>query len=134
MNNEVVVFSGFRSDDLKKQVEEKGGKVAASLVKATTTLVVGPKGKVGAKVEEAIKRGIAVMTLEAFTAKLHKPVKPKSTKTERRETLEMLEYRDLVELEKGAQERGSMRKRKGVKMTKAAVIARLLAKEERDRQ
>jgi BRCT domain type II-containing protein len=132
MHNEVVVFSGFRSDDLKKQVEEKGGKVAASLVKATTILVVGgPKGKAGAKVDEATKRGITVMTMEAFTAKLNKPVKPKSVNAELRERMENMEYKELVEMEKKAQEKGFMQKRKGLKMTKEAVINRLIANKDR---
>jgi hypothetical protein len=102
-------------------------------------VVGGPKGKAGAKVDEATKRGITVMTMEAFTAKLIKPVKPvksvksKSAKAERREMLEMLEYRTLVEMEKDAQEKGTMIKRKGLKMTKDAVIDRLLAKEDRMR-
>jgi BRCT domain type II-containing protein len=139
MNNQVVVFSGFRDDDLKKMVEEKGGKVAASLVKATTMLVYKETKKPGAKVEEAKNRGITIITLEDFKRKLTKSPTPPSpspppapvAKRSMRETYESMSYAALVDWEKQRQEAGLMSKRKGMKKTKEAIIARFVAYDNR---
>ena len=70
MSKEVVVFSGFRSDELQSLIEAQGGKVEKTLVKFTTILVYDAK-KAGSKVTEALKRGIKVYNKEEMTALLN---------------------------------------------------------------
>lgn len=62
-NGMVIVFSGFRSEELENQIKEAGGKIAANFSKATTHLVVDPKGKSSKKLED-VKAWEQVETVE----------------------------------------------------------------------
>ena len=62
----VIVFSGFRDDTLKAQIEAAGGKVAVTLVKAATHLLCKKGSKQTKKLEEATARGITIQFLEDF--------------------------------------------------------------------
>lgn len=65
-----IVFAGTRAnDELKKQIEEKGGHVHIGLTKKTTHLVVKETARGSKKIEEAREKGIAVISLEDFLAK-----------------------------------------------------------------
>ena len=64
--NKVIVFSGFRDDSLKAQIEAAGGKVASSLVKAATHLIVKRDGKASKKIDEANEKGMNINFLDAF--------------------------------------------------------------------
>jgi anti-sigma28 factor (negative regulator of flagellin synthesis) len=64
-----IVFAGTRAtDELKKQIEEKGGHVHIGLTKKTTHLVVKETARGSKKIEEAREKGIAVISLEDFLA------------------------------------------------------------------
>lgn len=60
------VFSGFRDDTLKSQIESAGGKVSASLTKSVTHLLAKKEAKPSKKLEEAEQKGIVIMFLEDF--------------------------------------------------------------------
>lgn len=86
--NKVIVFSGFRDDSLKAQIEAAGGKVASSLVKAATDLVVKRDGKASKKVDEARDKGLNINYLDDFVKEFgfkldeapKEPKEPKATK------------------------------------------------------
>lgn len=61
-----IVFSGFRDDTLKSQIETAGGKVGASISKSTTHLLAKKEGKPSKKLEEAEEKGIKILFLEDF--------------------------------------------------------------------
>lgn len=61
-----IVFSGFRDDTLKSQIEAAGGKVVASITKSTTHLLAKKEAKPSKKQEEAEEKGIEVLILEDF--------------------------------------------------------------------
>lgn len=61
-----IVFSGFRDDTLKKQIEENGGHVHASFVKDATHMIVKNKEKPSKKLDEAKEKGISIITLVEF--------------------------------------------------------------------
>ena len=62
----VIVFSGFRDDQLKEQIEAKGGKVASSMIKDTTHLLIKKDAKPSKKVEDAKAKGIKTIELDDF--------------------------------------------------------------------
>ena len=62
----VIVFSGFRDDALKAQIEDAGGRVAVSLVKTATHLLLKKEGKPSKKVEEAKEKGLELVFLDDF--------------------------------------------------------------------
>lgn len=62
----VIVFSGFRDDVLKAQIEAAGGKVAVSLVKAATHLLTKRDAKASKKAEEAKEKGLEIVFLDDF--------------------------------------------------------------------
>lgn len=66
LSNNVYVFSGFRDDTLKAQIEAKSGKVAASLVKNATHLLVKKDAKPSKKVADAEEKGLKIVFLEDF--------------------------------------------------------------------
>ena len=62
----VIVFSGFRDELLKKQIEDASGKVAGSLVKGATHLLSKKDSKPSKKVDEAKEKGVEIVFLEDF--------------------------------------------------------------------
>jgi DNA ligase (NAD+) len=64
------VFSGFRSKELEQHIEDRGGKIATSVSKKTSGMIVASKsGKPTGKVAKAESLGIPVYTKEEFTEK-----------------------------------------------------------------
>jgi NAD-dependent DNA ligase len=62
----VAVFTGFRDSILEQQIKDAGGRVASSVSgKVTHVVAADPSNKTG-KVQEAISRGITVISLEDF--------------------------------------------------------------------
>jgi len=59
-----IVFSGFRDDRLKTDLENRGAKVPSSLVKNTNLLVVKSSQENTSKIMEATKKGIKILTKE----------------------------------------------------------------------
>jgi hypothetical protein len=77
----VVVFSGFRDDDLKSQIETKlNGKVTTVLSKSTTHLIIKPDAKPSQKLEKAYALGLEVNVLESFLEKHNLELVPKQKK------------------------------------------------------
>ena len=63
-------FSGFRSKELEQHIEDRGGKIATSVSKKTSGMIVASKsGKPTGKVAKAESLGIPVYTKEEFTEK-----------------------------------------------------------------
>ena len=64
------VFSGFRSQDLEKQINDRGGKNVTSVSKKTSGIIVASKSvKQTGKVEKAISLGVPVYTKDEFIEK-----------------------------------------------------------------
>lgn len=61
-----IVFSGFRDDNLKSQIENAKGKAYVSMVKNATHLLVKKDAKPSKKIEEAKEREMNVIFLEDF--------------------------------------------------------------------
>lgn len=61
-----IVFSGFRDEELKFQIDESGGQVVTSVSSKTDILVVKDKSKSTGKIEKAKELGIKVMSKKEF--------------------------------------------------------------------
>lgn len=64
----VIVFSGFRDDGLKSQIEAAGGKVATAIGKSTTHVLMKKEGKASKKMAAAHEKGLTELVLDAFVA------------------------------------------------------------------
>lgn len=64
--NMTFVFSGFRDDTLKTQIESQGGKVSATLTKSVTHLIAKKEAKPSKKLEEAKEKDVEIVFLEDF--------------------------------------------------------------------
>lgn len=64
----VIVFSGFRDDGLKAQIEAAGGKVATAVGKSTTHVLMKKPGKASKKMAAAHEKGLSELMLDAFVA------------------------------------------------------------------
>jgi HSP90 family molecular chaperone len=62
----IIVFSGFRDEKLKEQIEEKDGKVYNALVKDATHVLVKKGAKPSKKLEEAKEKGLEILDLQEF--------------------------------------------------------------------
>jgi hypothetical protein len=78
--NKVIVFSGFRDDSLKAQIEAAGGKVATSIIKASTHLIINPDGKASKKIDEAKEKGLTINFLDDFITEFGFTLAPKAPK------------------------------------------------------
>lgn len=58
-----VVFTGVRSKDLEKKIEEKAGKIGASINKNTTYLVCKDPGSNSSKMKKARELGVKIISL-----------------------------------------------------------------------
>ena len=64
------VFSGFRSKELEKHIQDRGGKIVTSVSKKTSGIIVASKNvKSTEKVEKSISLGISVYTKDEFIQK-----------------------------------------------------------------
>jgi hypothetical protein len=73
-----IVFTGFRDKDLKKEIEDHGGKVVSDVSGITNVLIIADSTKSKSeKIKKAEKNNIEVLTKSAFIAKyMDKKVKP----------------------------------------------------------
>ena len=67
------VFSQFSRDDLKKTIEDNGGKVGSS-ISSKTDFVVAGENMGPAKLEKANKLNIKILSEEDFINKLNETV------------------------------------------------------------
>jgi len=58
------VFTGFRNEELKKEIEKMGGKVLDSVSRNTTYLVMKKKGSGSSKENKAIEMGIIILEIK----------------------------------------------------------------------
>ena len=64
--DDIIVFSGFRDDDLKNDIEQGGGEVVNSVSKKCTMLIVKDLSGGTSKVEKAKKFGVKIIKLDDF--------------------------------------------------------------------
>lgn len=68
----VVVFSGFRDNELKDLIESKGGTVTSAVSKKTTHLVVKDVNASSGKIKDAKEKGVTIMSIEGFKTMVKK--------------------------------------------------------------
>jgi DNA ligase (NAD+) len=66
LEDEVIVFSGFRDKNLELQIKERGGRVASSVSKKTTRLVVANMNDMTSKPKTAKQLNIPIIKLQDF--------------------------------------------------------------------
>ena len=64
MEGTTFVFTGVRRPDLESEIESRGGKIASSVSKNTTHLIMKSIGSGSSKEKKAIDLGVQIMTLE----------------------------------------------------------------------
>jgi DNA ligase (NAD+) len=64
LDGKSFVFTGVRRKDLEQLIESRGGKVAGSVSKTTTYLVMKSKGSGSSKETKAISLGVVILTVE----------------------------------------------------------------------
>lgn len=67
--NKIVVFTGFRNEDMEKKIKKLGGKVTDSVSKKTNLLVVAQRYSNNSKEIKAEALGIEIITREEFESK-----------------------------------------------------------------
>ena len=69
LDGRVVVLTGFRSNEVRTQIEAQGGRVASAVSGKTDIVVCSKKNDLeSAKATEGRERGIPVVTLDNFQA------------------------------------------------------------------
>ena len=64
LDGKSFVFTGVRRKDLEEVIESRGGKVASTVSKTTTYLVMKTKGSGSSKETKAISLGVVILTVE----------------------------------------------------------------------
>ena len=64
-----VLFSGFRNEDLEKEITDNGGKISTSVSKNLNILIVKDKTSASSKIEKAKKLNIEILLMEEFLKK-----------------------------------------------------------------
>ena len=65
-NNEVIVFSGFRNEELKLKIESEGGRVGNTISKNTTKVIIKHIDNTSSKIKKAQEMDIPIILLENF--------------------------------------------------------------------
>jgi DNA ligase (NAD+) len=65
--SKTFAFTGFRNKEAEQYIENEGGKVASSVSKTTTALIISDPTFTSTKVEKARESNIPVLTLKEFT-------------------------------------------------------------------
>ena len=68
LDGRVVVLTGFRSNEVRTQIEARGGRVASAVSGKTDVVVCAKNDLESAKATEGRERGIPVVTLDSFQA------------------------------------------------------------------
>jgi DNA ligase (NAD+) len=68
-NNQVIVFTGFRNKHLKKDIEDRGGRVATTVSGKTTLVIADDITKTESKITTAKELGIKLLSYEDFVNK-----------------------------------------------------------------
>ena len=64
LDGKSFVFTGVRRADLEEVIESRGGKIAGSVSKNTTHLVMKVKGSGSSKEKKALDLGVTILTVE----------------------------------------------------------------------
>lgn len=72
LKEKIIVFTGFRDNELKKYIEERGGEVKESISKKTSILLVKSLEKGSGKIKEAKELGIKIMEKDKFILEIKK--------------------------------------------------------------
>jgi NAD-dependent DNA ligase len=64
LDGKSFVFTGVRRKDLEEVIESRGGKIAGSVSKTTTYLVMKAKGSGSSKETKAVSLGVVILTVE----------------------------------------------------------------------
>lgn len=70
LTDKIVVFSGFRDNELELKVKEMGGNVSSSVSKKTFMVIAKDIGKISGKLEDAKKLGVTIEQLDNFKRKI----------------------------------------------------------------
>jgi NAD-dependent DNA ligase len=65
-----VVFTGVRSAELEKKIQEQGGEIKSGISKAVTILVCKDPTSGSSKMKKAMELGIRVMTIRDLEMEL----------------------------------------------------------------
>lgn len=66
LDGKSYLFSGFRDKEIEKEIEKRGGKIASSVSKNLSFLIVKDKEKGSTKIEKAEKLGVKILSLDEF--------------------------------------------------------------------
>ena len=69
LEGEVIVFTGFRDNDLQAKIEENGGTVGSGVTKSTTILLLKDPSSSSSKANKARELGISLMSPDQFRTK-----------------------------------------------------------------
>lgn len=69
--NMKICFTGFRDEELQKQIQAEGGQVVSSVSSKTSIVVVLDSSVVSSKTQKANDLGIKIMSLDAFKASMY---------------------------------------------------------------
>lgn len=69
LNNEIIVFTGFRNSDWEEYVKNSGGKITNSISKNTTMLVAKDKNENTSKLNKAKELNIKILSMDEFKHK-----------------------------------------------------------------
>lgn len=69
MDGMVIVFSGFRDNNLKERIHDRGGRVTGSISGKTTHLVLKDINALKGKSRDAVDRGVPMLSLRQFKEK-----------------------------------------------------------------
>ena len=125
----VIVFTGFRDESLKAQIEAEGGKVSTTLVKDTTHLLVKKGAKPSKKLDEAKTHGIDALDLAEFIAEHNfhlseKKPRAKKSKSDDEPSHEEPSHDEADEVDEAAEKPKKAEKPKA-KKSKSSAIERI---------
>lgn len=71
LDGKTFVFTGVRSDESEKKIQEMGGKIGSSVSKNTSYLVMKSKGSGSSKETKAMDLGVTILTLDELKQMLN---------------------------------------------------------------
>ena len=92
----IIVFAGLTDDHLKEQIEAKGGKVASSMIKTATHMLMKKDSKPSKKIDDAKEKGLKFIDLDEFIETHKFTLGEKKQRGRPRKSAELSENNDEV--------------------------------------